>query len=738
MAESLYHAAVDLSVAPPETPGRAGRLWALARFAHRFAPGDGRVNRLLADIYLAQGRPDAETKAIEASLKTFPTDHLLWRHWMSLRMGPMQRAEDRAEFLAGLVARADLSAALRAEAEALRARVLHSQGLSQDAVRAARAAVDLDPNGPEPLTVWRELVDDANGPGRIEVRFQILKADPRAFVDAWALALELGTLGLHKEAMQFFDYARAAERTTPRVEELPLALQIPYCSAMLDAGRHREAIQVLEAVIRRHPLDANLKALLLEAYRKEGKDEKAAELIGYMEAAFEERASAGQTTRLLAERAWFHVDTKRSSQALNFATKAVQYEPDNTAYQRILAAAEMVFGDADRGEKALRGLLGKDAYASVLLAERFETKRNIPALREVVLKAKDLPRNGPAYRRLRVLAQKHGVVLPTPDGAPKAALMAEKFDNSRLRMFQEPEKYVAVEIKPAAESVLCGDAIEVLATLRNIAEVALPLGDRGLLNPRMAMTVSMGPKGSPATATASRLPLVVWPAPRYLGPGEALTTRVRLDLGEAAALLARRPLEDITLVVTGKLDPLPSGTSAVSGVAVAPARITRTGLLREFDRGQPAAWERAYKLALGRVVRDLRRGDLPARLRAARQVGALLSLATDVRDGRSRLPAPLVGKVDRLVVLAMLRAMLRDSSAAVRQEVIASLAYTRMGQQVIGLLAPLVEDPSPVVRCRLVEWLAGNRTRGCEAIVNLYASDDDNLVQAMAKAFQSR
>ena len=51
-AESFLHSAVGMTVAPSETPARAGRMWALARFADRLAPGDGRTNRLLADIYL--------------------------------------------------------------------------------------------------------------------------------------------------------------------------------------------------------------------------------------------------------------------------------------------------------------------------------------------------------------------------------------------------------------------------------------------------------------------------------------------------------------------------------------------------------------------------------------------------------------------------------------------------------------------------------------------------------------
>ena len=56
-AESFLNSAIEMTCCPSSTPARAGRLVVLSHFADRLAPGDWRVGRLLADIYLAQADP---------------------------------------------------------------------------------------------------------------------------------------------------------------------------------------------------------------------------------------------------------------------------------------------------------------------------------------------------------------------------------------------------------------------------------------------------------------------------------------------------------------------------------------------------------------------------------------------------------------------------------------------------------------------------------------------------------
>jgi len=736
-AESFRQSALEMTVAPSSAPGRAGRLCVLARFAARLAPNDGRVARLLADIYLAQARRPDEGKALEAYLAEFPADDALRRRWMDVRFGSLQSADKRVEFLAGLEARADLTAAIRAEAAALRARVLYSQGLSDEAVQAARGAIELAPDAPEAVTAWQDLEGDPSLAGRVTARLRMLRGDPRAASEAWAVALNLGALGLHEQALRFLEHARLADRAQPRPEALPEDMQVHYANALLDANQPAKATEALEAATGRFPRNAGLQALLIEACRAEGKEPKARQIIDAMAKAFEQRRDGGDVSKGLAtERGWFYVDTDpQPSLAIIQANLAYKTDPNDPTCQRVLGAAEMAFGQAKEGEQRLRKLLGKDMYAAVLLAERYAAAKDADACKQAILEGAKGPRSGPAYRRLRALAKKQALALPPPEGADKAARMAEGFDDRYLQMVLKPQEFIAIELRPVAPTVPCGEAIELLATLRNIGPVDVPIGERGLLRPTLALSVTVGPPGEKALLTTSRLPRVFWPAPRNLPKGQAVEGRVRVDLADVARILARRPLEDLVVVVSATPDPTPSGASTVPSVAVGPAEVRRIGLLRQFDRTSPDAWREAYGLALGRIVRDLRHGALPARMQAARQTGALLEMMVDVGAATPPAPAPLAQTLSRPVMLSLARALLQDRSPAVRQEMIASLARAELDPLALSLLGSRIEDADPMARCRLVELLSGAQTRGCEAIVQLYRSDKDELVRAMAEAF---
>ena len=737
-AGSLRHSAIELTCVPAATRARAGRLLALSRLADRLAPGDWRTNRLLADIYYAQARPDVEARALEAYLAAFPADHVRRLRWIAIRLDGMQSAEARAGLLQGLADRDDLAPALRAEAAAMLANLRHGQGQNAEAVKAARHAIQLDPCGPRGLAVWSTLEGQTTVTGRVAARFRLLRGDPRASREAWELALDLGALGLYKQASRFLEHARAADRVKPRPEALPEVLQVQYCNALLDAKQHDQAIEVLEAAVSRYPKSADLKSLLIEAYRATDKAKKAEKLVQSMASSYKEREAGGAVSEAFAaEVAWFYVDTDpRPSRAIIHAQRAVKGDPNNPVHQRILGAAELAFGRVIEGERRLEKLVGTDGYASVFLAERYDAAKNVDDCKKTLLAGAAAPRSGPAFRRLAALAAKHSVVLPPAEGASDILRLAEEFDDNYLQMLLKPERFIAVELKFPEAGIVCGEPVEVLATLKNIGPVDVPLGERGLLRPEMALRASLAQLSGQSIGNYVRLPMAVWPAGRYLRPGEQLQCTVRLDVAGLGAALAHRPLEDVALLVGGVLDPLPSGVTALPSMTVEPGRIVRAGLLAPFDRNNVDAWNQAYRLALGRIVRDLRRGDVPRRMRAARQTGALLAMASDMETGGTRPPAPLAGLIRKPVMLSIARALLRDRSPAVRQELVASLAHAELDKLTIAVLGLVIDDPSPVVRCRVVDLLAGAETRGHETLLRLYASDRDEIVAEMAKAFR--
>lgn len=740
-ADSFRRSAVAMTCSASAAPARANRLVVLTRFADRLVPGEWRTSRLLADIHLAQADPNAEARALAAYLKAFPGDHARYLRWVTVRLGAMQTAEERAGFLQSIVDRKDVSRPIRAEVAAMLAELRNGQGRTPDAVAAARRAVELDPYGPNELAVWAVLEGPSTPAARLDLRLRVLRGDPRAAAEAWEVALQLGKLGLHADAVGFLNHAwpNADPAKVPPGNVSERQLLVDYCNALLDAGRPEEAVKVLVPAVRRHSRAPELRALLHEAYRATGKEEEAKKLLDTMAKSYKDREAGGEASAgFAAEIAWFYVYSLPEYRSVIYAKRAMEADPNNLVYQRILGAAEMGHTEQARGEGRLRKLLGKDAFASVFLAEwynRGSDANSAAKCKEAVLAAVPLSRSGPAYRRLSALANKRGIGLPEAEGAQEAKRLIDAFDQSHLQMLREPEKFVAVDLKPARPGVYCGEPVEVVATLRNIGSLSIPLGRTGLLRPELALSVKVVGSDGATIGTVSGLPMVLWPAPRYLEAGEGLDQKVRLDVAELGTTLALRPLEDLSLEVTGTLDPSGETGSSLPSVKVPAARIVRMGLLGKFDSNNPDEWPKAYGLALGRIVRDLRRGTLAERMRAARQTGALLAMAWQIKSGRAEAPRPLAGKIDTLVMLAIMRAILADRSPAVRQEMIASLHHANLDTTAMSLLAPAIEDPSPMVRCRLVELLGASASKGHETIARHLAGDKDDLVRDMARAF---
>jgi len=743
-AESFLNSAIEMTCCPSSTPARAARLVVLSRFADRLAPGDWRVGRLLADIYLAQADPNAEIKALESYLAGQPDDYQVRMRWMSARLAGMQNVADRDAFLRSIAERKDLDEPVRAQALAALTDLLLGQGRTADAAQTARQALTLDPYGPAPLAAWAQSHEpnepnDPNDPVARDLR--TLRARPRAFDAAWRVGLRLGELSLHEKAMEFFSHVWAAGPSDKQPLAMPVGMTAQYASALLDANQPDKAIEALLPAVGQYAENSDLASLLIEAYRRAGKDTQAGQLIQNMAKAYKTREGSSTTApELSAELGWFYAQTQpHPSLAVVYAGRAVASDPNNPVYQRIMGAAELIGDQVKQGMARLEKLLGKDLYASILLAERYQAAGDKENLRKAVLAAAPLGAGGPAWRQLRDIAAKNQIELPLPKGREEVLAALKDFPPDCLRMLAKPNECISIQLAPVVDAdgrLLCGEPIEIDATLKNICAADVPLGTTGVINPRMALTARLEDSRGQILVNASRLPMALWAAPRALRPGQTVTCRVRLDVCDLAAAMAPCPLEDLRLTVNGIVDPADDGTTRLPSFKLQPLKFVRPGLLGNVSADTPEGWRLAYQLALGRIVYDYRRGKLPARMRAARQIGSMLAFAVDVERDRQAPPGMLRGQIDRMTILAMFRAILADKSPAVRAEAALAIGSVQPDDTVIGLLSPLIEDPAPMVRCRLVETLAATASRGNATIVDLMAHDPDDLVRQMAKAFK--
>jgi len=743
-AESLRNSAMELANAPPQTPARAPRLVAVTRFALRLDPANPRTHWLLAGIHEIQGDDVQAAKSLEVCLRSDARDHVLCRRWLATKIRALDNADQRIDLLKSVIDNDALPAALRAQAAVHWADILSRQGLRDAELRALRRAMKLDPGHPA-LRRILDLQADLAPLERVKILLGQLRgnpaasnlADPNEPSPAWELAVVLNSLGLHRESVEMFAHAWALFSRAGGSPKASQFFNVQYFNAMLDAGMVKEAIERFSFMLEGPGQSVDLLSLMLEAYRAAGQKDKAEEIIKAIERRHRiAKAASPNSVALSAEIAWFYLVTKpRPYSAIGPAEKL---PADNPTYQRILGVAELATGKIEQGLKRLTKLMATDPYAAAALAEHYlQNNDRQSARRAIIAGAEGAARGGPAFRKLLALAAANNVKLPPAKGADEARKAFKAFDRRYLDMGLHPEKFLAVKISAPSPIVPVGEPIFIEATLTNQGPLPAPIGSAGLANAAMSLQVEA--LGATKTSFAD-MSLVLWPAPRYLKPGESVTRKVRLDAGSLGRHLAERPLENVRLSVSGMLDPIQHGKtfrSALGDVKPAPAALTRVGLLRGDGGTSPGDAARAYKLALGRIVRDIKRGGLAARMAAARKIASLLAVIDRVAARRARLPKGLEQAVKKPVVLAMLRAVLSDRSPVVRAEMLAALGRVRLDESILMLLGPAIGDADPLVRLRAAELIGASDTPDKQTVLDHLADDPDELVSLMAKAFGS-
>lgn len=743
--QSVFHSAQCLVHAPDKVPARAPRLVALVELASRLAPGRPDVQRLRAGVLETQGKLAEAAEALASALKADPSDNATAVRWLRLSLASLDSAAERMALIQSVLARDDLGDPLKADACVRWAGILMGQGRREQARSAYRKALSLDPYNPEALGGKLALTDGPSPAETARTLLGALRGNPLDAANAWKLALLLQRLGLYHASLEFFEYLERLSQAPGRGVRLSGAFLSHYFNAMLDAGKVSEAIKKFDPIAAKHPDHADIQSLLLEAYRAVGDEDKAEALVKTMQQAYErKRVTAPRSAVLASELAWFYLVTlNRPNVALSYASKAQSQLVDDPILQRIIGASELL-AEKDRqadGVEKLRGLLAGDMYAAVFLAEHYFAVGDATAGAEAIGVGASLNRGGPAFRRLSVLASKHGVKIPPAPGSEEVAALVRGFDRRTLEMGLTPEKFLTVDVRSARTGVLTGEAIHIEATLTNTGPIDLPLGSRGLVSAVLGLEVTAD--GLNRTTFAG-VPMIIFPSPRYLRPGKSVTADVRIDVAALAAHLASNCLRDVKLIVAARLDPLQTNgelAGALASVKIAPVELTVYGLLSEeflgrLGHAKPEQPKAAYELAVALLARhDLAKGDVPSRMRAARQTAALLMLAREIQVGRVQNAPGYDGALRMAALVVQMDKALADKSPAVRAEMLAALGQVSLDEALLARLGGVVQDPSYLVRFRMVELIGASGTPGSRTLVDLYAQDADPCVRKMAQAF---
>jgi tetratricopeptide (TPR) repeat protein len=756
-AESFRHSGVEMSHSPSETFGRGVRMITLHLFADRLDPNDPRTHRVLADVYEVQGLAEKALRSAEIYFQANPTDHSAGLRWLFRHKAVLQSAEEALEFARTQAARGDLPDALRAEVLTFYADVLHSQGQPNQAVSALNEALRLDPYCPRAMGGVMTLARDPSLELAINSHTNILRGHPMSATTCWALGGLLGSVGLHDEAVAVFGYGRDISRRRTHTEVVGEYL-LQYAGAMLDAGQNQQVVETFaplaeefepSRMVKDYHESRDLRVLLIEAYRQLGKTEQADQLSQAVHEDFQAlRADANDNAVLARNAGWFYLLQKRDiERAGEYSELAVRTEPDHPETRALQAGIELRTGQADAAVRHLKPVLGSTPWAGAMLLEASVEAGNMETARGILDSLARLPRRGRAFRHLARQAQRGGLTLPQHPTKQAARDAVAELIETYIPLWGEPEKILSVSVQPVRKSVKPCDPIELKVAVRNISKVSVPVGSWGLFSPAVGFRVRVGKGDDAPPETFTRVPLASLPSPRYLEPGAEISDTVRIDVADFARYIDTRPLEELTIEVDSLLDPItiqtdqeqdePNTFSPLPGLEIAPATITRSSLFDSypvrFDRSDPSAWQPAYMKLLGYMVREIKTGSLPERMRVARRLGSLLAAATLDRNDRGDIPEPLDGKLSLAHLVRMMVEMQKDRSPAVRAEMLAAMDHCIMEDWVLNYIAPRFSDPAAMVRYRALEVVAQAGVKNNTPVIQSFlTSDPDELIRRLA------
>jgi tetratricopeptide (TPR) repeat protein len=432
--------------------------------------------------------------------------------------------------------------------------------------------------------------------------------------------------------------------------------------------------------------------------------------------------------------AWYFTVTEPEPNLATFFVKqAAVGDPNNPVIQRIMGMAELMSKQTEAGIDRLRPLAETDAYAARAVAEYHYRRAEANMARQVILQGLKAGRSGPAFRRLAALAEERRETIPIAAGAVEADQIYSTFDLRYLEMTRAPNRFVSVKIEAVKDPTLPGEALAVEAVLTNLSNIEVPIGEDGLLAPRLALSAKVGGVSEPF----EDLPVISWPVPRQLPPRRSYAARVRLDVGAMGRLLAQHPLDECSIQLNPMLSPVQRGGHLISAVPDLPAPsilLTRKAMVDLTDANTPALLAAACKVRLGNLVYAFINGDLPGRMLAMRQTASLLALQRLKDMGKVSLPKPVADALYRPTLLSMVLEGLKDRSDTVRAELLAALQQTPMDAKIMERLAAAINDPSPLVRVRLAELLGSSGLSGQKPVLDFLAQDRDERVRAMVAA----
>ena len=710
------------------------RAEVLARLALREDPGLAEAWQLIAEAKESQRDLSAAAEAQGQYLKELGrTDYEGTLRWMRYQLATIQTAGKRLTALKEIAEATGRPEAERAAAWANVGVILENDGRLNQALVSYREALRLEPTERAALEGLARLEEPYGPVEQAAGSVALLRGNPLAVNVAWELGQLCRQHGLYDQAVQCYDYAEAVARITDHYPSS--SFRRDMLDALLDAGLAQRAVDEFASELEANPPDLGTLSLLAEAYRQLGQAEALEQVVVRMQEVYSLRQTVAKVPGpLAAELAWFNMRFRdRQLPARNWADMAMQKSPEDGLARRVWGQLYLQSTDAQQAERArqlLEELSAGDAYALADLLDDLVRRGQNEQARQRIADVQNLPRQGPGWRYLAAVAARHGLPLTarTEPGEQVAARVETFFTLGYASLALEPEKHIQVSLEGPSQTVLPGQPIVFTAVLSNVGRIPVPLGEWGLLTPRMVVTAK-AEAGQGRDDDETRVP-VLWAAPRFLQPGQSLRQPVRVDVEGMEALLARRLLDEVKLTVGGIIDPMERRGKLAAGVKpieVPAVVVTRAALVAEPAR-------EAYDQALARLEQMLHGTEPQQQLQAAGTITQLAALLQAVH-GEQLMPAgALTPYLREAQVQEMLRFCLQETVPPVRAATLMGLSGVKVTDKVVKLMAPCLADAEPVIRALAVDLLGRqDPARFRDILLSFAEKDPDELVRQMAR-----
>ena len=770
LAERLATAAHQLFRQKP-IPVNALQMSAeLYRAAMKLDPGEPRFARSLADILMELNDDAGAIQALRDYLNVDKYDARddqtaqLQLIDLYLSSDAMESVDQRLSYLRYLLSKQTISASVKSEIALRAARLLMDRGQNDQAMKLLDSARVLNPMNLQALRIRYILTQETALPvDRVQQLLEILRANPADPVVASRLAEQLAQLGLVEPAVAWYAladelYSATNIRADPAFvlgagSELFIAKHTDEAKALVnmyngslpdDADGWFISLSALKYQLAVFPNDQQMQADYATLIRKasiaiSNRLQSIRKLSGDLTATTRPvdspdetvlpdlsddplRLNSPQARQLLdpyqgtlTSLAWLDLYYRQAADLARPLIKALaRLAPeDDVALKRLRAWAQYVDGDAKGALVKLRAM-GDDPLSQlgVILIELDDPRTKGRAILQAQRLINDHPSGVIGAVLWGELSRLHVKIDPSPASGAVATLVSA-VPQSFLALLREPKTFYDVQVTPLKPTFEFGEPVLVRVTLLNAGGV-LAIGDDCAIHPelwfdaRLMGIANQGFYGAAIGRLDQRL---------VLGPGESVSTVVRIDQDALHPLFSSKPQYDLLISVSVVLNPVevkqadryqpPQAQPGVGGYAqIAPTFARESVPIQSLDQ-RNMLYQRVDSGDGGEKIRAL--DILSAYVPVLATMGDQAKPVLDEFVAKVHLtdpgPSPSVQAYQKFLVTEMAQGDDRANSLAsmVSEEhwqtrLLALILAGDMGGKGIAVADQLAADPDPIVK----------------------------------------